>query len=173
MNTDKDGYIMVENSFEYKGYNFSFVKDFNDGWRVYKKSKEGCFDKFELVKFKKQEEWNFKGKIIPKKWKYPNNEDFGRIGFDCVSMERAVALYKEIKKNKEEKEEKLLNNPASEMKIPNVEFTCSDLLKKNKNCTYSDVYIQLKKWLDEGQIKKCGERKNKKGKPSMLYVRKV
>jgi hypothetical protein len=170
MQKDAEDYILIEDNFEFKGYNFSLVKTLADGWKIYKKSKEGSFDKFELVKPRKQKERNFKGKVIPKKWKYPSDEDFGSYGFDCISLERALSIYKKIRENKEEKESK--EESSSKIRPPESPFTCQDIIKKNKNLNYSDAYCLLKEWLSNKIIVKIGERKNKKGKASILYAKK-
>ena len=167
MTVDKEGYILLEKIFTSRGFDFSFVKDFKDGWVIYKKSCEGCNDKYELIKPKKQEEFNFRGSIIPKKWKYPSDNDFGRLGFDCASFEKAVERHDQIIKTKQDKEDK--ETVFIDIVHPRKEFTCQDLIKLNPRMNYSDAYSQIKNWLVDKTIVKIGERKNKKGKASILY----
>ena len=60
---DKDGYLLVEKEFTYRGYDFKLVKDFKDGWFIYEKSKKNQkHNKYELVKPKKQDAFVFNGK---------------------------------------------------------------------------------------------------------------
>lgn len=168
---DKEGYLLMEKEFTSRGFNFSFIKDFKDGWMIYKKTAEySGSDKYELIKPKKQEEFNFRGSIIPKKWKYPSDNDFGRLGFDCVSLEKAIERHDQIIKTKQDKEDK--ENLVFDINLPKKEFTCQDLLKANPQINYSDAYSQIKKWLTEKTIVKVGEKKNKKGKASILYKKK-
>jgi len=165
---DKEGYLLIEKEFTSRGFNFSFVKDFKDGWMIYKKTAEGGGpNKYELIRPKKQEEFNFRGSIIPKKWKYPNDNDFGRLGFDCASLEAAKKRHDQIIKTKQDKEEK--EDRPQIISIPNKEFTCKDLMNQNSSLSYSEAYAQVKTWATEKKILKVGEKKNKKGKSSILY----
>lgn len=169
---DKEGYLLIEKEFVFHGFNFKLVKDFKDGWMIYEKSKpDRIHKKYELIKPKKQEEFIFNGKKIEAKWVYPNNNQFGRTGFDCVSLDIAVERHEEILKNKEheEIEEKLR---SEELRIPNGKFTIKDLQKANPKLNYSIIYSKVKELLDQKKIKSCGVKENKKGRASNLYIKK-
>ena len=97
MEKDKDGYLLVPKEFTHKGYQFKFVKKLEGGWMIYEKTKEATkTKKYELVKPKRQDQFVFHGKTIEAKWVYPNDNAFGRIGFDCVSLDVALNRHKEI-----------------------------------------------------------------------------
>ncbi len=165
MEKDKDGYLLVPKEFTHKGYQFKFVKKLEGGWMIYEKTKESTkTKKYELVKPKRQDQFVFHGKTIEAKWVYPNDNAFGRIGFDCLSLDIAINRHKEILANKQEQVE----NSQIELVIPKGEFTMKDLLAKN-NIPYPKLYLKIKEMVLGNTIKKVGEKKNVRGKPSDVF----
>ena len=165
MEKDKDGYLLVPKEFTHKGYQFKFVKKLEGGWMIYEKTKEANkTKKYELVKPKRQDQFVFHGKTIEAKWVYPNDNAFGRIGFDCVSLDVAIERHREILANKQEQVE----NTQIELKIPKGEFTLKDLLNTNK-IPYPKLYLKVKEMVLGNTLKKIGEKKNIRGKPSDVF----
>lgn len=165
MEKDKDGYLLVPKEFTHKGYQFKFVKKLEGGWMIYEKTKEATkTKKYELVKPKRQDQFVFHGKTIEAKWVYPNDNAFGRIGFDCVSLDVAIERHREILANKQEQVE----NTQIELKIPKGEFTLKDLLNTNK-IPYPKLYLKVKEMVLGNTLKKVGEKKNVRGKPSDVF----
>lgn len=165
MEKDKDGYLLVPKEFTHKGYQFKFVKKLEGGWMIYEKTKEANkTKKYELVKPKRQDQFVFHGKTIEAKWVYPNDNAFGRIGFDCVSLDVAIERHREILANKQEQVE----NTQIELKIPKGEFTLKDLLNTNK-IPYPKLYLKVKEMVLGNTLKKIGEKKNIRGKPSDIF----
>ena len=165
MEKDKDGYLLVPKEFAHKGYQFKFVKKLEGGWMIYEKTKEVTkTKKYELVKPKRQDQFVFHGKTIEAKWVYPNDNAFGRIGFDCVSLDVAIERHREILANKQEQVE----NTQIELKIPKGEFTLKDLLNTNK-IPYPKLYLKVKEMVLGNTLKKIGEKKNVRGKPSDVF----
>ena len=165
MEKDKDGYLLVPKEFTHKGYQFKFVKKLEGGWMIYEKTKEANkTKKYELVKPKRQDQFVFHGKTIEAKWVYPNDNAFGRIGFDCVSLDVAIERHREILANKQEQVE----NTQIELKIPKGEFTLKDLLNTNK-IPYPKLYLKVKEMVLGNTLKKIGEKKNVRGKPSDVF----
>ena len=165
MEKDKDGYLLVPKEFTHKGYQFKFVKKLEGGWMIYEKTKEATkTKKYELVKPKRQDQFVFHGKTIEAKWVYPNDNAFGRIGFDCVSLDVAIERHREILANKQEQVE----NTQIELKIPKGEFTLKDLLNTNK-IPYPKLYLKVKEMVLGNSLKKVGEKKNIRGKPSDVF----
>ena len=165
MEKDKDGYLLVPKEFTHKGYQFKFVKKLEGGWMIYEKTKEATkTKKYELVKPKRQDQFVFHGKTIEAKWVYPNDNAFGRIGFDCISLDVAIESHREILANKQEQVE----NTQIELKIPKGEFTLKDLLNTNK-IPYPKLYLKVKEMVLGNTLKKIGEKKNVRGKPSDVF----
>lgn len=165
MEKDKDGYLLVPKEFTHKGYQFKFVKKLEGGWMIYEKTKEATkTKKYELVKPKRQDQFVFHGKTIEAKWVYPNDNAFGRIGFDCISLDVAIERHREILANKQEQVE----NTQIELKIPKGEFTLKDLLNTNK-IPYPKLYLKVKEMVLGNTLKKIGEKKNIRGKPSDIF----
>lgn len=165
MEKDKDGYLLVPKEFTHKGYQFKFIKKLEGGWMIYEKTKEATkTKKYELVKPKRQDQFVFHGKTIEAKWVYPNDNAFGRIGFDCVSLDVAIERHREILANKQEQVE----NTQIELKIPKGEFTLKDLLNTNK-IPYPKLYLKVKEMVLGNTLKKIGEKKNVRGKPSDVF----
>lgn len=165
MEKDKDGYLLVPKEFTHKGYQFKFVKKLEGGWMIYEKTKEATkTKKYELVKPKRQDQFVFHGKTIEAKWVYPNDNAFGRIGFDCISLDVAIERHREILANKQEQVE----NTQIELKIPKGEFTLKDLLNTNK-IPYPKLYLKVKEMVLGNTLKKIGEKKNIRGKPSDVF----
>ena len=165
MEKDKDGYLLVPKEFTHKGYQFKFIKKLEGGWMIYEKLKEATkTKKYELVKPKRQDQFVFHGKTIEAKWVYPNDNAFGRIGFDCVSLDVAIERHREILANKQEQVE----NTQIELKIPKGEFTLKDLLNTNK-IPYPKLYLKVKEMVLGNTLKKVGEKKNVRGKPSDVF----
>ena len=165
MEKDKDGYLLVPKEFTHKGYQFKFVKKLEGGWMIYEKTKEATkTKKYELVKPKRQDQFVFHGKTIEAKWVYPNDNAFGRIGFDCISLDVAIERHREILANKQEQVE----NTQIELKIPKGEFTLKDLLNTNK-IPYPKLYLKVKEMVLGNTLKKRGEKKNIRGKPSDIF----
>lgn len=165
MKTEK--YLPLPEVFDQKGYKLTKVYDFGDGWMIYKRVKENRkFIEWELVKPKKQKEFNIAGNTIPAKIAYPNEtSDWGRIGFSLVSLERAKEKHKEIKN------EEVEYNQETKIELPlkNKEFTIKDLIKKYPNYSYSKIYIFISELLEKKKIKITGEIKNKKGRSTKIY----
>ena len=169
MEKDKDGYLLVSKEFTHKKYLFRFIKDLEGGWMIYEKTKEATkTKKYELIKPKKQDQFVFHGKTIEAKWVYPNNNAFGRTGFDCISLDAAQNRYSEIVKagEKKEVEEELKNE---EVRIPTKDFTIKDFIKANPKLNYSIAYQKIKELISNKDIRPAGEKKNKRGKASNLY----
>jgi len=165
MEKDKDGYLLVPKEFTYKHYLFKFINELEGGWMIYEKMKEATkTKKYELVKPKRQDQFVLHGNIIEAKWVYPNNNAFGRTGFDCISFDTAINRHKEILANKQEQVE----NTQAELKIPKSEFTMKDLLVTNK-IPYPKLYLKVKQMVFENTIKKIGEKRNVRGKPSDVF----
>lgn len=165
MEKDKDGYLLVPKEFAHKGYQFKFVKKLEGGWMIYEKTKDSTkTKKYELVKPKKQDQFVFHGKTIEAKWVYPNDNAFGRIGFDCISLDVAIERHREILANKQEQAE----STQIELKIPKGEFTLKDLLTSNK-IPYPKLYLKVKEMVLGNTLKKVGEKKNIRGKPSDIF----
>jgi len=165
MEKDKDDYLLIPKEFAHKGYQFKFLKKLEGGWMIYEKSKESNkTKKYELVKPKRQDQFVFHGKTIEAKWVYPNDNAFGRIGFDCVSLAVAIERHREILANKQEQTE----NAQIELKIPKGEFTLKDLLSYNK-IPYPKLYLKVKEMVLGNTLKKVGQKKNIKGKPSDVF----
>jgi hypothetical protein len=165
MEKDKDGYLLVSKEFTHKKYLFRFIKDLEGGWMIYEKTKEANkTKKYELVKPKRQDQFEFHGKTIEARWVYPHSNLFGRTGFDCISLDAAVNRHKEILANKQEQVE----NTQAELKIPNGEFTMKDLLITNK-IPYPKLCLKVKEMIFGNTIKKVGEKKNGRGKPSNIF----
>lgn len=165
MKTDKEGYILLENEFSERGFDFKFVKDLDGGWKIYKRTNKRTLNvKYELIKPKRQESYQIHGNTIPAKWSYPGDSSFGRTGFDCISLDVAIQRHHEIMSNKESHSE----SAPVEIKFPKKEFTIKDLLTTNKQ-PYSKIYLKVKEFLNTGQIKKVGQKKNKRGKSSDIY----
>jgi hypothetical protein len=168
---DKDGYLLIEKEFTYRGYDFKLVKDFKDGWFIYEKSKKNQkHNKYELVKPKKQDAFVFNGKKIEDKWVYPNDNAFGKTGFDCVSLQVAEARHLSIIQNKEDQEEKeALKN--EEVRVPTRSFTIKDFMKANPKLSYSLAYVKIKELIDSQEIRLEGTKKAKRGKASNVYIK--
>jgi len=165
MEKDKDGYLLVAKEFTFKDYQFNYVKKLEGGWMVYEKMKKATkTKKYELVKPKKQDQFVFHGKTIEAKWVYPNDNAFGRTGFDCISLDAAVNRHKEMLADKQEQVE----TTQAELKIPNGEFSMKDLLITNK-IPYHKLYLKVKEMVIGNTIKKVGEKKNGRGKPSNIF----
>jgi len=165
MEKDKDGYLLVPKEFAHKGYQFKFVKKLEGGWMIYEKTKEATkTKKYELVKPKRQDQFVFHGKTIEAKWVYPNDNAFGRTGFDCVSLDTAIERHREILIDKQEQVE----NTQIELKIPKGEFTLKDLLNSNK-MPYPKLYLKVKEMVLGNTLRKVGEKKNIRGKPSDVF----
>jgi hypothetical protein len=165
MEKDKDGYLLVSKEFTHKKYLFRFIKDLEGGWMIYEKTKEATkTKKYELVKPKRQDEFVLHSNIIEAKWVYPHSNSFGKIGFDCISLDVAINRHKEMLADKQEQVE----TTQVELKIPNGEFTMKDLLITNK-IPYPKLYLKVKEMVLGNTIKKVGEKKNGRGKPSNIF----
>ena len=156
MEKDKDGYLLVSKEFTHKKYLFRFIKDLEGGWMIYEKTKEATkTKKYELVKPKRQDEFVLHSNIIEAKWVYPHSNSFGKIGFDCISLDVAINRHKEMLADKQEQVE----TTQVELKIPNGEFTMKD----------PKLYLKVKEMVLGNTIKKVGEKKNGRGKPSNIF----
>jgi len=165
MEKDKDGYLLVPKEFTYKRYLFKFINDLEGGWMIYEKTKEATkTKKYELVKPKRQDQFVLHGNIIEAKWVYPHSNSFGRIGFDCISLDVAINRHKEMLADKQEQVE----TTQVELKIPNGQFTIKDLLITNK-IPYHKLCLKVKEMVLGNAIKKVGEKKNVRGKPSSIF----
>jgi len=165
MEKDKDGYLLVPKEFTYKHYLFKFINELEGGWMIYEKMKEATkTKKYELVKPKRQDQFVLHGNIIEAKWVYPHSNSFGRIGFDCISLDVAINRHKEMLADKQEQVE----TTQVELKIPNGEFSMKDLLVTNK-IPYHKLYLKVKEMVIGNTIKKVGEKKNSRGKPSNIF----
>ena len=165
MEKDKDGYLLVAKEFSYKHYLFKFINELEGGWMIYEKMKEATkTKKYELVKPKRQDQFVLHGDIIEAKWVYPHSNSFGRIGFDCISLDVAINRHKEMLADKQEQVE----TTQVELKIPNGEFSMKDLLITNK-IPYHKLYLKVKEMVIGNTIKKVGEKKNGRGKPSNIF----
>ena len=175
---DKDGYILVEKEFTLRGYRFKFVKQLKNSWCIYEKIKKEdvavktrnkhIHKKYELVKLRQQEAYVFNDKKIEAKWLYPTDNAFGKLGFDCISLEAAENRYEEIVKagEKKEVEEEIKNE---EVRIPTIDFTIKEFIKANPKLNYSIAYQKIKLLISNREIRLNGDRKNKRGKASNLY----
>ena len=175
---DKDGYILVEKEFTLRGYRFKFVKQLKNSWCIYEKIKKEdvgvktrnkhTHKKYELVKLRQQEAYIFNDKKIEAKWLYPTDNAFGKLGFDCISLDAAQNRYEEIVKagEKKEVEEEIKNE---EVRIPTIDFTIKEFIKANPKLNYSIAYQKIKLLISNREIRLNGDRKNKRGKASNLY----
>jgi hypothetical protein len=165
MEKDKDGYLLVPKEFTYKHYLFKFINELEGGWMIYEKMKEATkTKKYELVKPKRQDQFALHGNIIESKWVYPHSNSFGKTGFDCISLDVAINRHKEMLADKQEQVE----TTQVELKIPNGEFSMKDLLITNK-IPYHKLYLKVKEMVIGNTIKKVGEKKNGRGKPSNIF----
>lgn len=163
---DKEGYLLLPKEFSTRGFNFKFLKDLEDGWKIYEKSKENCKNKkYELIKPKRQDAFVFHGNPIEAKWVYPGDSSFGKIGFDCSTLQRAEEKHKEIITNKVEHSQE---TDTPNLKLPKSEFTIKDVLSLN-NLKYSIIYTKIKEMILSGNLKKVGIKKNKRGKSSDVF----
>lgn len=171
LKTDKQGYLLLPEKFEFKGYSFEFVKNIGN-WKIYKKSKEDSHPKYEIIKPIKQEEFNFRGNLLPKKWTYPGTNAFGRNGYDCISIERCEELYKNWilprEQKNEEKNDEVVKE-KSDLVYSKDKFTIKDLEILNKKLTYAQISVKLKEDLVQGKIKIVGEKENPRGRASKIY----
>jgi len=175
---DKDGYLLVEKEFTLRGYKFKFIKQLKNDWCIYEKTKKEeagvktrnkyIHKKYELVKLRRQESYIFNDKKIEAKWLYPNDNAFGKLGFDCMTLDAAQNQYEEILKAEERKEEEE-KIKSEEARIPKKDFTVKDFIKANPKLNYSIAYQKIKELISNKYIKLAGEKKNKRGKASNLY----
>ncbi len=175
---DKDGYLLIEKEFTLRGYKFKFIKQLKNDWCIYEKIKKEnagvktrnkhIHKKYELVKLRRQDSYMFDDKKIEAKWLYPTDNAFGKLGFDCISLEAAQNRYNEIVKagEKKEEEEEIKNE---EVRIPTKDFTIKEFIKANPKLNYSIAYQKIKEIILKKYIRLNGERKNKRGKSSNLY----
>lgn len=173
---DKDGYLLLEEKFVKRGFEFEFVKNLKGGWKIYKKTKvlsktdiknkEHPYVKYELILPIKNEEGSFHGRLFPKRLSYPGDEAFGFRGYDCISLEAAEKRHAEILARKEEK----IEQEARKLNLPKDKtFTIKDLEKTNKDWTYNLITSRIRELVEEGRVKQAGEKPNKIGKPSKIY----
>jgi hypothetical protein len=110
----------------------------------------------------------FNDKKIEAKWLYPTDNAFGKLGFDCISLEAAQNRYEEIVKagEKKEVEEEIKNE---EVRIPTIDFTIKEFIKANPKLNYAIAYQKIKLLISNREIRLNGDRKNKRGKASNLY----
>jgi len=102
---DTDGYLELSTEFNHAGFDYKREKVLDNGWQIYSQRKDDCLISFELVRVVKSEEREMGGQIIAKRWCYPGNSAWGRIGFTCVSLERAEEKYRELVIKKEQQNE--------------------------------------------------------------------
>lgn len=162
-------YIPLDEQFVQKGHILTKIHDFQDGWMVYERKKEsGNFTmvEYELVKPKKQEEYEIHGNTVKAKIAYPSEKsDWGRYGFTCMSLRRAINKHDEIIKENTERDNKEHDIKEFKINLPKGnEFTIKEIWQNNKGYTYSDIC----KWVKNNMVL-CGIRKNKVGKPSNLF----
>lgn len=166
---DKEGYILLPSTWTESGWTFNYHKHVEDDWHIYIRTKTNGEGRkhYELVRLTTQEEFNFKGKIIPKKWHYPSTSQFGKLGFDCISEQRALFIYDQLKERQEEREEKKDIKVMFPSKKP---FSIKDLEKLNPELSYANIYNKVKDLLLLAKLKVHGEKENKIGKPSKIYI---
>lgn len=164
MKTDSEGYILLEKQFSFRGNNYQRVKDFDDGWYIYEVSKPNLVTKiYELIFSRRQESFKIGGNIVPKKYSYPSDSQFGHYGFCYFKLEDAVKKYnKLLREAKEKTVEKIINWPKEN-------FIIKDVLTLNPTSSYIEIYVKIKELVDLNKIKIVGEQKNKIGKPSKIY----
>lgn len=97
---DNDGYELVAEQFASRGFLFKLVQVLDYNYRIYEKTNEKLkYKKYELVKLKKNEEYEIGGNKVEKRWSYPSDTAFGKGSYDCISIDRAMYFYEqEIKK---------------------------------------------------------------------------
>ncbi len=160
--------IPLPDTFTKLGFKFERIEVFEDGWEIFKRmSKTKTY--FELVKPYLQKELTVYGNIVPEKIRYPSTNEFGRLGFCSLTLERAHELHDKILKEKKEEaaEIPVINRPLN---IPAKEsFTIKDLLALNISWEKKDVCIKVKYLLEKLVISKTGEKHNKCGRSSILY----
>lgn len=99
--TDKEGYLLLPETFEDKKFVFKLFKKLGNGWFIYIKNKDsGKFISWELVKPYKQEEFVIGDATIPKKWAYPSSEKWGLNGFTLLDEKGCLDKFETL--NKEE-----------------------------------------------------------------------
>jgi len=162
---DSDGYKMVSEKFKSGEYTYTFVKNLDDNWKiysVYSPSSNRIID-YELVKFIKSEEYILHGVKVQKKLNYPKANAFGKNGFSCRSIAGCEFKLKQILKNKKEAESFDKNFQIPKGK----KFSIKDL-SDEYGVPYSKIYSAVKLLGDK--VKKVSEIKNKKGKPTTIYL---
>lgn len=117
---------------------------------------------------------------------YPGSASFGKLGWEVVTRDRAMQVFKETVKLQAEKEETRIEFPrqrksvnvggVSSMKakckveIPVEEFTMKFLIAHNPGLGQPMLHPIVKKWLAEGKIEVVGKIKAEgKGRPSLRY----
>lgn len=95
--TDAEGYLTIPNKYFDKGFNFEFIKDLGNDWRIYRMYKDYYTrSSYELVKIHKREGYEMAGNVIPKKWSYPSSEQWGIYGFTYNNIEDCEKKYSKI-----------------------------------------------------------------------------
>lgn len=162
---DDDGYILLPNEFIDRGFAFKLCMNIDKEWKVFQRHhiEHENHVHYELVKILRQEEYELGGNVIPKRYRYPSSESWGRLGFTCSSRERAAALYDEIM---------LANIPEEEIKVnfpKRKSFTIKDICTLNPTIEHEQIQSKIKTLLEDKVIKIEGKKENKKGKPSTIY----
>jgi hypothetical protein len=142
------------------------VEQLDDDWRIYSaanpRNNNHIFD-YELVRFKKHEEYKMGGSVIPKGWSYPTANAFGRDGFSCPTLAAARRKYREL-----QEERALTSEKTYSFSIPvNVPFSITKLAKE-LGVPYSRIYARVKELGKKVSIVK--EIKNTRGKNTRIYI---
>jgi hypothetical protein len=133
-------------------------------------NKKSSISHFELVRIFTSEEYTISGNVIPKKWNIPSPESWGVSAFTLLTKDRAFEKLGQLKDMTAQtlSEEQ---TPKTDIILPETKtFTLKDILALNSSLTYSTVYVKVKEMVGK-KLVVCGEEKNKRGKPSLLFKR--
>ncbi len=165
---DSEGYRLLEKEFTSRGYNFKWIENLKDGWKIYQKTSVRTGEsKWELIRPIKNEETNFGGNLSPKRWSYPGDAAFGKLGFDCISLARAREVHANIIADKTIKTEpQNIKLQAPKNKV----FTITDLCDLNPELSRTEIYAKINDLMAKKQVACLGQSKEKgKGKKPYLY----
>lgn len=100
MTLDPNGYQLIEKEFTFKTHKYNFMEDLGDNWHIYCQTDKlsGKIYSYELVKLKKQEEYQMAGVTIPKKWTYPSAEMWGARGYTFKTVKECYTKFDELQR---------------------------------------------------------------------------
>lgn len=167
--TDKDGYLLLPETFEFKNHSFKFIKNLGK-WKIYEKIRNATGKKYyELIKPVKREAMVLHGTQLEKAIVYPGTSSFGRLGYDCVSLARAEEIYEKHVIPRENSKEDEQIREKTDLNYSKGEFIAKDLVKTNKKLTYAQICAKIKEDVAAGKVKITGKKENKRGRASIVY----